>query len=225
MPVGNETAHQIDGLTVQGGLALRNGNDADVAYIASDLEGGVLLNGVSPFSLTFPPRGVGVEIPAPRVLCATAVAVTSGTIRWTQFVAPRNAVVSTVEHCTGSTAAGATPTTVKYAVYSVAEDGAVTLLAATANDTTLLAAANTPYPKALSAPVTLAAGSTYAVGLLVVTGAATPTIFGPASLASGQAGTGRFRVAATRGSETDFQASYTNAQLTASATGQWSYLS
>lgn len=44
MPVGNETNHTVDGLTVQGGLAVR-GRGSTVAFLAADGTGGLSVNG------------------------------------------------------------------------------------------------------------------------------------------------------------------------------------
>lgn len=82
----------------------------------------------------------------------------------------------------GSTAAGATPTLLRFGVFSVASDDAITLIGSTANDTTMLAATTTKYTKALSASVSLTAGSRYAFGVLVVTGAALPALYGASTM-------------------------------------------
>lgn len=105
-------------------------------------------------------------------------AITTQVLRLTHFRAVRTEQISTIVYTTGGTGAGATPTTIKYGIYSVASDGALTLLMSTLNDTTLLAATNTQYSKVLQVPVTLVNGVRYAVGLLVVTGATAPSILG-----------------------------------------------
>lgn len=95
------------------------------------------------------------------------------------FTAYKNQTVASLRVVTGSTAAGATPTLIRYGLYSVGSDGALTgLLASTANDTTLLASTNTGYTKALSASYDVIAGTRYACGILVVTGATAPAIMG-----------------------------------------------
>src|SRR4051794_12969175 len=67
----------------------------------------------------------------------------------------------------------------------VAANGDLTLVASTANDTTLFAATNTAYTRTLKDPtgVTTQAfskvvGNTYAIGVLVVTAATSPTLCG-----------------------------------------------
>lgn len=67
-----------------------------------------------------------------------------------------------------SVTAGASLSLIRYAAYTVATNGDLTLAASTANDTTLFAAANTRYPKALQAAWAKTAGQRYAVGYLCV---------------------------------------------------------
>ena len=108
----------------------------------------------------------------------------------------------------GGTAAGATPTLIRVGLYEIAADGDGTLVAATANDTSLLAVANTAYEKALSAPYTLRRGQRYAAGLLVVTGATAPTIAGGASFSVATEGAEEPRMNGSIGSQTDLPASF-----------------
>ena len=106
-------------------------------------------------------------------------AIGSQQLRLSFFTALKTETVTQVRCATGSTAAGATPTLVRMGVYSVAgadSQGDLTLLTATASDTSLLAAANTAYTAPLTTPLSKVAGQRYAVGLLVVTAAATPTL-------------------------------------------------
>jgi hypothetical protein len=102
----------------------------------------------------------------------------SGSIRGTQFVARKSETLTKVKVVTGTTAAGATPTLCKVAVYSVAADNTHTLLSASASDTTLFAAVNTAYTVPLSAGVSLTAGSRYTVAVIVVSAATMPTLVG-----------------------------------------------
>jgi hypothetical protein len=78
----------------------------------------------------------------------------------------------------GTTAAGATPTLCRMGIYSVAANGNLTLIASTPNDTTLFATAGARYTRSLSTPFMKQSGQRYAVGLLIVTAAALPTIVG-----------------------------------------------
>lgn len=79
----------------------------------------------------------------------------------------------------GATAAGATPTLVRWGLYSVAGNGDLTLVASIANSTNLFAATNTGYTRSISTPYSLTAGQRYASAWLIVTSAAMPTIIGP----------------------------------------------
>jgi hypothetical protein len=90
------------------------------------------------------------------------------------FVAEKYEDITTLTLYTAGTAA-ATTTLIRYGVYSVASNGNITLVASTVNDTALLAATNTAYPKALSATWTKTPGTRYAVGMLFV-GTTAPTM-------------------------------------------------
>lgn len=114
-----------------------------------------------------------------RTLATAATLSTgSGQLRLTHFTAAKTETVTQIKMYSGSTAGGATPTLVRIGIYSVAENGDLALIASTANDTALLAAANTAYTKALSSSWSKVAGQRYALGLLVVTAATAPTMVG-----------------------------------------------
>lgn len=121
-----------------------------------------------------------------RMSATTTNTTASGQLRLGYFTASTATTVANALIATGTTAAAATPTVVRIGLYSVATNGDLTLVASTPNDTTLLAAVNTLYTKALSASYQLVAGQRYALGFLIVTAAATPTIAGtfPASSAT-----------------------------------------
>lgn len=99
-------------------------------------------------------------------------------LRLSYFTARKSEAIGNVRVLTGGTAAAATPSLVRFGIYSVAADGALTLVASTANDTSLLAAQSTAYTKALSASFAKVAGQRYAVGMLVVTATTAPTVNG-----------------------------------------------
>ncbi|HMH18059.1 MAG TPA: hypothetical protein VK572_07920, partial [Burkholderiales bacterium] len=107
---------------------------------------------------------------------ATTIAATTKLLRLAFFTARKSETIKTLRVVTTATAAAATPSLIRLGVYSVSEAGALALVASTPSDTTLLAAANTRYSKNLSATWAKVAGSRYAIGLLVVTTAAAPTI-------------------------------------------------
>jgi hypothetical protein len=102
-----------------------------------------------------------------RIIAATGTALGSGNLQLTYFTAQVAETINNLVLYTASTAA-ATVTLIRYGVYSVAANGDLTLVASTANDTSLLAVANTRYLKALSSSWSKLAGQRYAAGLLTV---------------------------------------------------------
>lgn len=105
------------------------------------------------------------------------VTMSSGTLRLAYFTARKTETVRNVRvPCPGN--AGATPTLVRVGVYSVAATGDLTLIGSTANNTAMLSVAATLYTQAITTPFIKTAGLRYAVGLLVVTAAAAPTVPG-----------------------------------------------
>ncbi|QZD97548.1 minor tail protein [Gordonia phage LonelyBoi] len=130
---------------------------------------------------------VGEETFPRRSIASGGVGTSAGALRLTYFTARKTETVASVRVGTGSTAAAATPTLCRIGIYEVASNGDLTLVGSTANDTTLFAAANTRYTRALSTPFTKRRGRRYAYGVLVVTGAATPTFPGVASIHADEA--------------------------------------
>lgn len=124
-----------------------------------------------------------------RDVSSNSVATGSGTMRLGYFTARKTETVTQVRIASGTTAAGATPSLARIGVHSVAANGDITLIASTANDTTLFAAASTAYTRALTAPFNKVAGQRYAVGILFVTGATAPTTLGNGVLPATENGT------------------------------------
>lgn len=121
----------------------------------------------------------GEFVPGNRLLVgSSSIAATSGTLVLAYFTADKTETIATLTAFTGTTAAAATPTLCRYGVYSVAANGDLTLIASTPNDTTLWAATQTAYPKALSASWSKVAGTRYALALLQVTSATAATFSG-----------------------------------------------
>ncbi len=120
----------------------------------------------------------------PRWGAPTSTATASGTLFLTYKTADKSFTCANLTMYTGGTAAGATPTLVRYAIYTVAGNGDLTLVASTTNDTSLFAALQTGYTKSLSSSYGITYGSRYAFGFLIVTGAATPTLHGTAHRAA-----------------------------------------
>lgn len=139
---------------------------------------------------------------------------TSQQARFFYFTARKSFTATQVRFATGGTAAGATPTLVKFGVYSVNADGSLSLQSATVNDTALLAAPFTGYTKALSSSVTITAGRRYAVAALVVTAAAAPTLVAAISgLPAADIGTTAPVLAKTVTGQSDLAASYSAGSL------------
>jgi hypothetical protein len=145
------------------------------------------------------------------------IAMTSGLARFSFFTARRSFTVASLRLVSGGTAAAATPTLVKFALYSVSfvagVETTLTRVATTASDTTLFAGTATAYTKALAASVAIVESTRYAIGALVVTGAAAPTVQG---LVGGPVQALPI-YAASIAAQTDLSASYAVSALTNSA--------
>lgn len=151
-----------------------------------------------------------------RWLSQVGIVSTSGTLRLTYFTARKTETTTQVKIYTGTTAAAATPTLCRLGLYQIASDGAGTLVASTANDTTLFAAATTAYTKSWSVSFAKVAGQRYALGVLVVSGAATPTYLGSINSSAGVHAT-LPRLTASLGAQADLPGSFTDASLSGSA--------
>lgn len=122
---------------------------------------------------------VGEEtIPREIFTSAAASSPASGQLRFTYFTARKTEVTTQVRLYTGSTAAAATPTLCRIGLWEVAANGDLTLVASTANDTTLFAAALTAYTRSWQSSYGKVAGRRYAISPLVVSAAAMPTFGG-----------------------------------------------
>lgn len=154
----------------------------------------------------------------PRWFATTSVALTtSGNMNLTYFTADQTATWAQVTIRSGGTAAGATPTLVRWGLYSEAGNGDLTLQASIASDTTLFAAANTTYTKSITTPYAVTKGSRYASAILVVSAAAIPSIVG--SVFTATAGTETLsvapRLAAVITGQSNLPSSLTNATVAA----------
>lgn len=125
-----------------------------------------------------------------RNVMASSISTGTGNLRLTYFTARKTETITQVRVPSGGTAAGATPTLCRAGIYSVDGSGNLTLVASTASDTALFAAANTEYLKSLSASFSKTKGQRYAVGILVVTSATAPTLVGANALLAAAAGRG-----------------------------------
>lgn len=118
---------------------------------------------------------------------ATGVASTTQVLTLAGFRACKSESISRLQFFTAGTAAGATPSLVRAGVYVRQPANPANqwnLVASFASDTTLFAAANTTYTKTLTTPFNKVAGNDYAVGLLIVSAAAFPTLVAPHNNAS-----------------------------------------
>lgn len=118
----------------------------------------------------------GQEIAPKDLFTSDSVALVSGQVSFNYFTAYDTQDVTALRTYTGTTAAGATPTLCKMGLYSVAANGDLTLMAATANTNTLWNSANASHQANLTAPQKVIKGNRYAFGLIIVTAAALPTV-------------------------------------------------
>ena len=147
----------------------------------------------------------------------TTNAGTSGILYLSYFTAQRTEPISTLHLHSSSTAAGATPTLVKFCAYEEADDGDLTLAGVTANDTGLFAATNTDYPKALTATWHKVRGHRYAVGYLIVTAAAMPQLVGcPMNIGAGVYAAEANRLTGQLSGQTDVPSSIASGDIAAS---------
>ncbi len=109
---------------------------------------------------------------------SSAIATLSQVLRFNAFTARRPGLTTGVRGYTGTTPAGATPSLIRIGLYQLNASDGGTLIASTPNDTALFNVANTQWTKAWSVAVTLAPAQRYALGVLVVTAAAAPTLVG-----------------------------------------------
>lgn len=159
----------------------------------------------------------------PRQFATQQTTMSTGVLRVAYFTQPTTVVVNTVVWVQGSTAAGATPTLIRFGLWTADTAGALlALVASTANDTTLLAgSSNAEGTKALSASYTMVAGQRYGLGLLVVTGATAPAILGGLA---GNNNTTAARVPRLAGvviGRTDLPASVASGSLTGTVAIPW----
>lgn len=100
----------------------------------------------------------------------------TGTMLLAYTRAPKSMLLSNISFISATLAAGATPTLVRYGVYTVDTAGNLTLAASITNDTTIFSATSTRYTRAASGSLQIVKGQWYAVGVLIVTAAAMPSI-------------------------------------------------
>jgi hypothetical protein len=146
----------------------------------------------------------------------------SGVLRFSYIRARKTETITQMRVAVAATAAGATPTLVRWGVWSVNEStGDLSLVAAIPNDTSLLSVANTSYARTFSAPWSKQADALYALGLLIVTGAASPSIYGTVwSLNATERATAT-RVAGIVNGQTDLPSSVAAGSIADAAAGPY----
>lgn len=151
------------------------------------------------------PLDSGFTATYPRHLGITSqAAVASQVLALTYFTCNRPLLAANAAFIVGSTQAAATPTVIRYGLYTEAANGDITLVASTPNDTTMLANTNTKYSKAFSVAHQMIVGQRYALGHLVVSATTMPILMG-------------YGMGATSAINTE---SNTAPRVTASVTGQ-----
>lgn len=112
---------------------------------------------------------------------------TSGRLILGYFTARKTETTANVRVISGNVAAAATPTLCRIGLYTEAANGDLALVASTANDTALFASTFTPYVRAWTASYAKVMGQRYALGILVVSGAAMPALYGNGGVSSSEA--------------------------------------
>jgi hypothetical protein len=148
----------------------------------------------------------------------TDVPIASGRLQLTYWTARSTATYGNVRVNVGTVAAAATPTYAAIGVYQVNADDSLTLIGSTASDTTLFNGTFAAPTRALQAAVNLVAGQRYALGILVVTAAATPTFYG-SKVNSLEAAAQQPFIAATVASQSALPASIAVGSLSSSGAG------
>lgn len=153
-----------------------------------------------------------------RVGALTSVTLASGTFYLCPFTARKTETTANVRIESTSIASSGL-TLGRLGLYSIASNGDGTLVASTANDTTLLNTTNAVYTKAWSTPYAKQAGQRYAVGILTVGTTAGSIV----ALINGNTAEGAFgpRIAGRLFGQSDLPASFTDASL--SGTGAMPY--
>lgn len=155
-------------------------SDAEYQQLVAMYNSGISLASLAASS-SLAPVGELQSLPRSEIR-SNAVATVNQELLLTHFVASSSMTVGRLVMYSGTTAAGATPTLVRWGIYEVEADNDCALIASIPSDTGIFAAANTEYVRALSANVALLAGKRYAVGTLIVTAAALPSVVGSPSV-------------------------------------------
>lgn len=121
-----------------------------------------------------------------RAITSDSAQLAAETLRLTYFTARKSEAINRVRTCTGTTAAlGAS--LCRIGVYEADEDGHLTLVASTANTTSLWSAASTAYTEPFSDSFVKKRGVRYAVAQLIVGASTPPTLLGQTHLLADEA--------------------------------------
>lgn len=167
----------------------------------------------------------GVETSPRGEVSVTNAALTSGSMRLSYFTPQVTRTCTQAVMYSGSAAAGATPTLVRFGYYTVAANGDIALACAIANDTGLFAgAAWTEYVRPFStdgglpSSFTFVAGQRYAGAVLVVSGASMPQMISPPNVIAPALAARAPRIGGIVSGQTDLPTSVVNASITSSST-------
>lgn len=161
------------------------------------------------------------SMPRSMMTNGAALAPTSQQLRLTFFTARRSETSTQIRVYTGSTAAAATPTLCRIGLYLIDSAGDGSLVASTANDTTLFAATSTAYTKSWSSSYAMIAGQRYAWGPLVVSATTMPVFVGHSIFIAAESTSMAPTMSAALNSQANLPSSFTAASLLTS--GQRAY--
>lgn len=164
----------------------------------------------------------GFSVVPQRRGSASAGTVTTNMI-WTYFRSPRTIISSQVKVACGI-AAVATPTLVRIGLYTVdpTTGALLSLIASTANDTSVFGTINSVYTKSWSSPVNVTRGQWYALAVLQVSGAATAQVVcGPASGNNSLALSDFPKLVGSLNGQADLPATVAGGSVAASQVGPW----
>lgn len=131
-------------------------------------------------------NNTSLEVGAPAEVCTANIALSNQRLWLIRFSPRRRMTVNAASFCSDSTAAGATPSLVRFGLYAISEDLQAWPLSRTTNDTTIFSATMTKYTRSFAdgwaGSVTLIPGRVYAVGVVINTAAVLPTLSANAAL-------------------------------------------
>jgi len=160
---------------------------------------------------------VGEEVYTRERADASTVSMLTQALRLTYFTARKAQTTTKVRVRSGTTAAGATPTLCRIGLYLIDGVGDGTRVASILNDTALFNLASTGFTRDWSVPYLMVVGQRYALGILVVTTAALPTIAGYTyGTAMDEEGAMTPRLTGRLSTQTDLPASFVDTSLIAS---------